>query len=316
MTRNRPRIIIALVILLAAAVPLARLITAKRNDNGRPTRAVSPVLGDISSEVTATGIVEPQNRLEIKPSMGGRIESILVKEGEKVKTGDTLAWMSSTERAALVDAARSQGKETLKYWEEVYKQTPIISPIDGEVIVRSVEPGQTVAASDAVLVLSDRLIVKAQFDETDIGKVKVGQKAIISLDAYPDVKLTGIVDHIAYESKVVNNVTIYEVEILPENVPSVFRSGMSANISVIEDKKEGILIIPVEAVKQDKDGSYVLLGNDNGRRPVKRGVKLGISDGVNTEVVSGLTAEDKILIEAYVPAETKRAGSPFMPSRR
>jgi len=58
--------------------------------------------------------------------------------------------MSSTERAALIDAAQSRDEETLKYWQEVYKQTPILSPIAGEVIVRSVEPGQTVTTSDSV----------------------------------------------------------------------------------------------------------------------------------------------------------------------
>ena len=170
--------------------------------------------------VITTGVVEPQNRLEIKPSISGRIEEILVHEGDHVRSGDVLAWMSSTERAALIDAARSQGNKELKYWEEVYKKTPLISPIDGEIIDRPVEPGQTVTTSDAVLVLSDRLVVNAQFDETDVGKVKIGQKAFITLDAYPDIQLDGVVDHIAYESQVINNVTIYDVDILLRNMKS------------------------------------------------------------------------------------------------
>ena len=144
---------------------------------------VHPDYCNIRAVISTTGDVEPQNRLELKPPIGGRVEEILVHEGDRVKVGQILAWMSSTDRAALLDAARSQGPEALKYWSEVYKPTPLISPIDGDVIVRAVEPGQTVTATTAVLVLSDRLIVNAQVDETDVGKVKVGQKAIVSLDA-------------------------------------------------------------------------------------------------------------------------------------
>src|SRR5262249_40126931 len=149
--------------------------------------------------------IQPQNRLEIKPPIGGRIEKILVEEGHIVKTGDILAIMSSTDRAALLDAARMQGAEALKSWDDVYKATPLLAPIDGEVIVKSVNPGQTVTPTDDVVVLSDRLIVQAQVDETDIGKVKLGQAAAISLDAYPKIHVRGTVDHIYYESKVVSN---------------------------------------------------------------------------------------------------------------
>src|SRR3989339_1669357 len=74
--------------------------------------------GSINSVISATGIVEPHNRLEIKPSVAGRIESVLVEEGEKVKKGQILAWMSSTERATLLDAARAPGEEEKKKREE------------------------------------------------------------------------------------------------------------------------------------------------------------------------------------------------------
>ncbi|MEJ2744425.1 MAG: efflux RND transporter periplasmic adaptor subunit [bacterium] len=214
---------------------------------------------DIRSIISTTGEVQPQNRLELKPPIGGRVEEILVEEGDRVKVGQILAWMSSTDRAALLDAARSQGEEALEYWREAYKATPLISPIDGDVIVRAVEPGQTVTSATAVLVLSDRLIVNAQVDETDVGRVRVGQRAVVSLDAYPDVKAPSKVDHISYESKIVNNVTIYEVDVLPERVPDVFRSGMSAVVEIIEASKEDVLCLPLEAVKKTGKGGEVLL---------------------------------------------------------
>jgi len=279
-------------------------------------REISPVFGNIRNFISTTGVVQPQNRLEIKPPISGRIEEIKVKEGEKVKVGQTLAWMSSTERAALLDAARSQGEESLKYWQEAYKPTPLIAPIDGDVIVRAVEPGQTVTSSDAVIVLSDRLIVMAQVDETDIGKVKLGQTATISLDAYPQVKVSARVVHISYESTVVNNVTIYEVDILPKNVPAVFRSGMSANVDIIEKSKDNILLIPLEAVNQGKEGSFVLLRQGKSRKTVKQRVTLGIFDEQNIEVISGLAPEDTIIMKTreYLPSKNSRSGgSPFMP---
>ncbi len=243
-------IIMLILILLISGFVFMKVNNKNNNENESEIEYINPELGTIYSSVNTTGVVEPQNRLEVKPSISGRIEEILVYEGNRVNKGDVLALMSSTERAALIDAAQSRDEETLKYWQEVYKQTPILSPIAGEVIVRSVEPGQTVTTSDSVLVLSDRLIISAQFDETDVGKVRVNQKAIITLDAYPEVTIRGVVNHIAYESELVNNVTIYDVDILPEEIPDFLRSGMSANVEVIENEKNNILIIPQMALVQ------------------------------------------------------------------
>lgn len=317
MTKNRYKIIIVLAILLAAAVLLIHWKMQNRGGDVTETKMVQPVLGDVAITVATTGIVEPQNRLEIKPSISGRIEKILVKEGGRVKIGDILAWMSSTERAALVDAARSQGEESLKYWEEVYKQTPIISPIDGEVIVRSVKPGQTVTTADAVIVLSDRLVVSAQFDETDIGRVKVGQRAFITLDAYPDIKIEGSVDHIAYESEIVNNVTIYDVDILPDEIPEVLRSGMSVSVEVVEKSSENVLTIPASAVHYDGKRQFVLV-RGRGGRVEERDVKLGLNNDKAAEIISGLTAEDSIIVQgkASLPGRKETGTNPFMPSRR
>lgn len=311
---------IFLILLIVLIVSIVWIIKTRQSKSTEEViREISPSFGSIQNFISTAGVVQPQNRLEIKPPISGRIEGILVKEGEKVGIGQTLAWMSSTERAALLDTARSQGEESLKYWQEVYKPTPLVAPIDGEVIVRAVEPGQTVTSSDAVIVLSDRLIVKAQVDETDIGKVKRAQVAIISLDAYPQVKVKAKVDHISYESKIVNNVTIYEVDILPEEVPEVFRSGMSASVDIMEAIKEDILLIPLEAVQQEREGSFVLLNQGRDRNPVKHEVTLGVSDESNVEIISGLRPEDKVIIKSkiYRPEEDRTSGgNPFMPFGR
>ncbi len=309
-----------LALLIAAGLGVIFIIVLKQKQS--PTESVkliSPVYGAIQISISTTGTVQPQNRLEIKPPISGRVEKVLVQEGDQVRRGQTLTLMSSTERAALLDAARAQNKDQLAYWEEVYKPTPLVAPINGTVIVRAVEPGQTVTSGDAVIVLSDRLIVQAQVDETDIGKVKLKQTAVISLDAYPDTKVKAKIDHIAYESKIVNNVTIYEVDILPEKVPAIFRSGMSANVNIIEQSKENVLLIPLQAVKQDADGSFVLISSGRSEKPVMRRVQLGISDDKNVEVVSGLETQDNIVMasQSYQPLKDTGSGkNPFLPSRR
>jgi len=280
-------------------------------------KIISPETGRIEIIISTTGTVQPKNRVEMKPTVDGRVDSILVQEGDKVKKGQILAWMSSSERAVLVDAARSQGAAALKHWEEVYKQTPLIAQIDGEVIVRSIEPGQSVTQATAVLVLSDRLIVAAKVDETDIGKVKVGQEARISLDAYPEVREKGTVDHISYESKIVNNVTTYDVEIEPKKIPSVFRSGMSAAVNIVQESKKDILLLPVSAVKKENKENYVMVLKEGNPEPVKTTVETGLTDMANIEIISGVVAADKIVVEAKkFKFSDKSAGtSPFMPSR-
>jgi macrolide-specific efflux system membrane fusion protein len=311
---------IVLILLIAVGLGVIFVIFLKHRQSPQESvKLINPVYGAIQTGISTTGTVQPQNRLEIKPPISGRIEKVLVQEGDRVTVGQTLALMSSTERAALLDAARAQNKEQLAYWEEVYKPTPLIAPIKGEVIVRAVEPGQTVTSGDAIIVLSDRLIVQAQVDETDIGKVRLKQAAVISLDAYPETKVKATVDHIAYESTIVNNVTIYKVDILPEKVPPIFRSGMSATINIVEQSKENALLVPLEAVKQDEEGSFVLINSASGEKPVKRRVQLGISDDKNVEVVSGLETQDKVVIatQTYQPSKDQGSGSnPFMPSRR
>lgn len=311
------KIILIFIVVLAIAVPLAAKARGKAS-NVEVTKEIKPTVGRIETVISTTGTVLPKNRLEIKPPVNGRIESVLVQEGEKVKAGQTLAWMSSTERAALLDNARGQGEAALKYWQDAYKPIPLLAPIDGEVIVATTQPGQTVTTSDAVIVLSDHLIVRAQVDETDIGKIAAGQAATIILDAYPDEKIKAKVEHIYYESQTVNNVTIYKADLVPQEVPSFFRSGMNATVDFIEQSKEDALLIPVEAVTKEKDKDIVLVSRGPDKAPEKRKVKLGISDEKNTEVISGIDKDDTLVmkVKKYSLPKGSKGSNPFMPFHR
>jgi len=314
MLKNKFKIIFVILLLLAITAFVMFKIKSKGSST-EVTKEINPTTGIIQTFISTTGTVLPKNRLQIKPPVNGRIESILVQEGEKVKLGQVLSWMSSTERAALLDAAQGQGEAALKYWKEAYKAIPLLSPIDGEVIVATTQPGQTVTTSDAVIVLSDHLIVRAQVDETDIGKIKLGQAAIITLDAYSETKIKANVEHLYYESQTVNNVTIYNVDLLPEEVPPFFRSGMNAAVDFKAESRENILLIPVEAVHKDKGQDYVLVKQEGSKEPEKRSIKLGITDDKNFEVLSGIEANDRVIIKTKKYALPKNAtgSNPFSP---
>ena len=317
--RNKKIKIIFIVIIALIVIVIAAIKIKGGSSSSEIIKEITPTVGTIETFISTTGTVYPKNRLEVKPPVGGRIESILVKEGEKVKAGQALAWMSSTERAALLDAAEGRGEEVKKYWKEVYKPIALLSPIDGEVIVATTQPGQTVTATDAVIVLSDHLIVRAQVDETDIGKIKLGQGAFVTLDAYSGNKIKASVEHIYYESSTINNVTIYNVDLLPEDVPSFFRSGMNATIDFKAESKEKAILLPVDAVRKDKEESYVLLKQDGSNNPAKRVVKLGITDDKNYEILSGVTASDTIIVttKKYVfPSGSSSGKNPFLPNMK
>jgi len=252
--------------------------------------------GTIRAQISTTGVVEPRNRLEIKPPVAGRIESVLVEEGINVVKGQTLAWMSSSDRAALLDAARAKGSAEYKKWQDIYRPAPIVAPLNGFIIQKNIEPGQTVTAADAVLVMADKLIVKAQVDETDIGNIKLSQAVNIELDAYPGQVIQGKVEQIAYESTIVNNVTIYEVKILPDSVPSFFRSGMSATVNFIRDEKKDVLLLPAKAVKKISDRDYVFVVDRSTNKPTSLQIKTGLENTTHIEIVSGLKEKDKVVI--------------------
>jgi len=300
---------------------IAVLLTLARHFGPRPPkepgyREVRAELGDVTLTISTTGVVAPQNRVELKPPVPGRIESVRVSEGQTVTQGQVLALMSSTERACLLDAARARSEEEYERWKAYYSAVPILAPLAGTIISRDVEPGQTVAQGQTVLVLSDRLIVRADVDETDVGRIRVGMDAVISLDAYPDNLFTGKVDHVAYEARLVHNVTVYQVEVLPLRTPSFFKSGMTANVEFVSAVHENVVVLPVTAVTDTETGASVLMwaGTDPGRTRSKR-VRTGLNDGKVVEIVEGL-ADGDIALERMIDLSKKGDKGfriPFLP---
>ncbi len=304
-------------ILLAGAIA-AGCSSGKKGQGG--FRAVPVVKDDLQITVLATGNVQPNNQLIVYPAISGRIEKIYVLEGVNVRKGQKLMDLSSTERATLLDEAAAQGPSILSHWQQLYEETPLLSPENGQIVYLPTVQGQVISTSTELMVMSDHLMVNTQVDETDLAQIKMNQNATITLDAYPDDPVDGVVRRISYQSTLVNNVTTYEVDVWPTKIPNFMRSGMTANVVFNVNEKDNILLIPAESIQQTPDGqSYVLKGSgQSGSKPTTVAIQTGLTDGKQTEVVSGLNEGDKVLIKTFSAGQLGSASpgsNPFMPNR-
>lgn len=312
------KIIIA-VLIAAVAGGLYYSFSKKEKSEEKKYARVKAEYGYISEFVETTGQVEPLNRVEILPPSSGRIEKIFIEEGANVKAGDVLALMSSQDRVAILDSARAIGEKEYETWQDAYKPIKIIAPISGRVILRNIVEGQTVGASTVLFAMSDMLITVASVDESDIGKIKTGQTAMVTLDAYPEKTVRGRVFQILDEGKSSNNVIIYKAKIRLENIPYFFKSQMTANIKIQISSGKKALLLDTQAVNYSKDGKpYVIKSFDRKKNPVETYINTGKEYEGKTEIKSGLEDGEEVFMEvkAYrAQDKSDSASSPFMPKR-
>ena len=256
-------------------------------------------------------LIAPEHRLNITPPIAGRIDSIAVLNGDLVRQGQILGWISSTNRAALMDAARAAGGKEIDFWNDVFKPAPLVAPLNGRIISTAVVPGQVVIAAQAVFTMSDHLIVQSNVDETDLKSVWVGQDVEVTFDSFPELTLQGTVHDVAYDATIVNNVTTYLVNIFLQETPPLIRSGVSANVFLVISNRPDVLQVPTDALSPDNE---VLFVPGEGETPVPRKVEVGVSNGEFTEVLSGLDEHDWIARRAFVVQKAKRNGFSFFSS--
>jgi macrolide-specific efflux system membrane fusion protein len=308
-----------IIILVAAAVAGGSWYAfKKKNGNSAPKYVgVQAELKDLSEVVDTTGVIAPENRVEIQPSASGRIEEILVEEGEKIKAGEVLALMSSSDRVAILDAARASGDDQYNQWKETYKPIKVISPIDGTLILKNVVEGQTVNSGTVLFAISDKLIIAASLDESDVGRVKPGQRAAIVLDSYPDKTVRGTVYKILDEGTTKNNVVTYTVKLRPDSVPGFFRSQMTANIKITISSRKDILLLPALAVTTNPQGETAVIKELKDGQPVYSKVETGQNEGDQVEIVSGLEAGETVYYQRrrYSAQVDSSGKNPLMPTR-
>jgi macrolide-specific efflux system membrane fusion protein len=201
--------------------------------------------------------------------------------------------------------ARAQGPEELLHWQDTYKPTPIVAPLAGTIILRNVVVGQTVDATTVIYAMSDKLIVKADVDETDIGRVHVGMPTSITLDSYPNQPIEGAVFQILHEGVNTSNVITYGVKIEPKTVPPFFRSQMTANISLIANKKDNVVLLPEAALQPSPSGERQVMVTGPDGKPVARTVQVGLETGDQAEITSGISDGEKVLVlgKRYQPQQ-------------
>ena len=268
--------------------------------------------GEMKVTLRESGDVEPEHKLDITPPIPGRVDTIEVVNGTQVKQGQVLALMSSTDRAALIDAARAAGGKEYKFWEDVYKPAPLLAPLDGRIISTSVVPGEVVVTAQTVFTMSDHLIVQANVDETDLDHIWVGQKVDITFEGFPGQTLTGTVHEIAQDSTTVNNVTTYLVNVFLDQTPAFVVSGLSTDLFFHVSDRPNVLRVPTDALTPE---GQILVVNAPGEKPVLTTVKTGASDGTYTEIVSGLKEGDWIARQQFALQKQTNTGFSFMPAR-
>jgi len=308
-------VIIPIVVALAVFLYLRE---SKSDDSRQPRyETVAVQRGNIEVKVLSTGTIEPYTRVEVGSSVNGRIDRVQVDEGDMVKEGDILVWISSEDRIALLDAARSalesaqdrkdeeavkQAKAAYEIADKAYRPVPLTNSIRGEVINRSCEPGQNVSTQSVLFAIADRLVARVQVDEADIGKIKPGQEAWVVLDAFPDDRTRARVTKISREGARVSDVVEYDVMVEPLQVPRQWASGMTANVEFTVERRDSILVIPKSALSEREDGSFVtvLAGGSEPRK-----IETGITDGKLVEVSQGLREGDRVVLGQTTESESE-----------
>lgn len=233
----------------------------------------------------------------------------------------------------------ASAKEEVQRAQTNLSYATITSPIDGVVLSKSVEEGQTVAASfstpELFTIAQDltNMQVVADVDEADIGDVKEGERVTFTVDAYPDDTFEGEVKQVRQEATTTNNVVTYEVVISAPNADLKLKPGLTANVTIYTAERNGVLSVPSKALRftpqKETVGKMKIVDVANaknkvwtieGNSIVAHKVNIGMTDGTNTQIVGGIAEGTKVITglnvmggEEKMPMEAQGEKSPFAP---
>ncbi len=245
---------------------------------------------------------------------------------------------------ASVSSARDQisaAREQVKKAQTNLGYATITSPIDGVVLSKSVEEGQTVAASFSTPTLFTiakdltNMQVVADVDEADIGDVKVGERVTFTVDAYPDNTFSGMVKQVRQEATTTNNVVTYSVVISAPNADLKLKPGLMATVTIYTQENKGVLSVPSKALRftpeketvggmkiKDVANAKNKVWTIEGNSVVAHRVNIGMTDGSHSQILSGIRREAKVItgISTSTPddasdddAASSGESSPFAP---
>ena len=355
--------------------------------------------GDVTTEVTATGSVQPVDEIEVGTQVSGLVSKIYVDYNSQVKKGELIAELDKTNlqenvinaqanyNAALNEVSYYQQNYDRKKkmydnqiiskadYEQAYYQlhnakaavtqrltmlnqaktnlgyANIYAPIDGVILSKEVEVGQTVAASISAPTLFKiakdikKMQVEANVDEADIGQVKVGQRVTFTVDAYPLEEFQGVVSQVRLSPTTTSNVVTYTVIVDAENPEEKLKPGLTATIVIYTNELKGVTIVNNKAINFSPDltllaeyyaqkginasmpqmerskgkNKHVWVENPDGSLSQKA-IVIGSNDGIHVEVVSGIGQEEEVItsLNSFNPSakatdNQQDGSSPFMP---
>lgn len=302
------------------------------------------LLAQIDTSLFQAQVDKARGDLEAATSNKAKVEAMLAydkKNYERYKklysknyvAKSELDLAEATYKSDLAQLAAAQGtinqaRATLNNNLTNLKYTKIISPVDGIVVSRDVDEGQTVAASFQTPTLFQvaqdltKMQIEVNVSEADIGKIKKGQDVEYTLDGYADAVFYGTVSEVRIAPTTVSNVVTYTVIVLVDNSEKKMIPGMTANVSIITNKSENVICVPTDALKftpteitggkkYKEQGLWILKDN----KPQRITIQTGAKDTEKTEIISkDLCENDKVIIKKKGDKDTQNAtgGKPPM----
>ena len=200
----------------------------------------------------------------------------------------------------IAEAQYKQAEANLEYARVQVSYTKIYSPISGVIASVSTQEGETVSASltapTFVSIIDLRqLEVQVYVDETDIGKIRIGQEASFTVDTYPDTDFKGTVTAIYPKAIIQDNVVNYIATVeINESLGKILRPEMTTNVTISLETRKNVLAVPTSAITRERGDRYVTV--IEGEKRIQRKVKVGWKDNGYTEIISGLKEGEQILV--------------------
>lgn len=390
MTNKKKKLIICISVAIAI---IAAVTIFMRSNKRQPITIIYETAkverATISNSVTATGTIEPVNKVEVGTQVSGIISKIYVDYNSIVKKGQVIAELDKINLESELASAKANlasSKSELDYQETNYKRikalhdkgfisdddfdiadlsykkakeaylvqlqtvqkaqtnlgyATITSPIDGVVLSKDVEEGQTVAASFSTPTLftiardlTDMQVV-ANVDEADIGNVRDGQRVTFTVDAFPDDTFEGRVKQVRQQGEEESNVVTYEVVISAPNNDLKLKPQLTANVNIYTEEIENVVSVPAKALRFSpskemmNDGEKIKDCNATNKLWIKEAnilkaypVKTGITNGIRTQILEGVKEGTTVITNAKakggtdednISEQNSQERSPFSP---
>ena len=283
---RRGRVAAVVVFLIVAALVAYFVYEAVDEDESAQVAYATGTVQKMTLTSSASGVgnVEWLQSADVTSSRTGTIRRLRIALGDEVEKNDRLFVIAGTSSSSWVRA-----------------------PLAGTVTALNVEDGDVVGSTDstrayATIIVLDRLQAAITVAESDIASVQIGQKAVITFDALPDLTLTGKVKSIDFSGTNSEGVVSYEVLVTLDITNASVKGGMTVSVDIVTDVAADVLAVPSSAVKTSSNGSYVQV-LENGQ-PTNVPVEVGMTTDSYVEIVSGLTEGQEIIVSTTTSGST------------